>query len=123
LITESAIGLQGIESVIQSAGYNITFNELYLNWITALTLDERGIDDHLFHFEGCNARITRYDLLNTLPVFNKTISVNHYTFSIHKLVSPPNNFTVSITTFPVVSLGMIFPIHDSLGWHVIRNLH
>jgi hypothetical protein len=123
LITESAIGLRGVESVIQTAGYNITFNELYLNWLTALTLDERGIDDHLFHFEGCYARITSYDVINTLPVSNKTVPINHYAFHIHKLVSPPNNFAVSITTFPMVPLGIVFAIHDSLGWHVVQNFH
>ena len=123
LITEPAIGLRGVEAVIQSAGYNITFNELYLNWLTALTLDGRGIDDPLFHFEGCNARITSYDISNTLPVSNKIVPINHYAVYIHKLVSPPDNFTVSVTAFPIEPLGIVFAIHDSLGWHVVQNLH
>lgn len=123
LITEPDDGPHGIETVLHAAGYDITFNELFMNWITALTLDELGFQNNLFGFEGFDARITSYEVVDKLPLANKTISVNHYAFYIHKLEAPPNNFTVIINKIPQDVIGISLAIHDSCGWHVKQNLH
>ncbi len=123
LITEPADGPHGIEAVLQTAGYDITFNELYLNWITALTIDELGVCNNLYGFENLNARITRYYPVNVLPLLNQTISLRYYGFHIHKLQSPPNNFTVQIKKSSNQTIGVSIASHDAFGWHIYQNLH
>ncbi len=123
LINESSDGPQGIETVLQAAGYDITFNELFMNWITALTLDELGFQNNLFGFEGLNARMTSYEVVDKLPLIKKPLSISHYAFSIQKLETPPNNFTVSINKSPQDAIGISIAVHDSFGWHVKQNLH
>ncbi|MFX1283461.1 MAG: hypothetical protein ACFFB5_07390 [Promethearchaeota archaeon] len=123
LITEPDDGPHGIETVLHAAGYDITFNELFMNWITTLTLDELGFQNNLFGFEGFDARITNYEVVDKLPLANKTISVNHYAFYIHKLEAPPNNFTVIINKVPQDVIGISLAVHDSHGWYVNQNVH
>lgn len=123
LITESSKGLQGIEAVLQKAGYNITFNELFINWITALTIDKLDFQGNLYGFEGLDAQISSYEVVSNLPFLNKTISLGHYAFKILKINSPPNNFTISIFKSPQESLGVVFAIHSASGWQVQQYLH
>jgi hypothetical protein len=122
LIHEPSDGPQGIEAVLQSAGYDITFNELFMNWITALTIDELGFQNNLFGFEGCDPRISCNDIQNKIPV-NKSISLGHYAFHIQKLVSPPDNLTVTINKLPADAIGVSIAFHDAFGWHVRQSLH
>ena len=123
LITESADGPIGIENVLKTAGYNISFNELYLNWITAVTIDELGFSNNLYGFENLDARISKYDLVQELPLDNETISLRYYGFHIHKLESPPNNFTVEINKASYQTIGVSIAFHDTVGWHIHQCLH
>lgn len=122
LIDEPSDGPQGIEAVLQSAGYNITFNELFMNWITALTIDELGFQNNLFGFEGCDPRISCNGIQNKIPI-NQSISLGHYAFYIQKLISPPDNLTVTITRSPTHAIGVSMAFHDAFGWHVQQSLH
>jgi hypothetical protein len=123
LINESLDGPQGIEAIIQSAGYNITFNEIFLNWITALTIDEIGFRNNLFGFENCDPSTPKYDSISNYPTVNKSVIINHYAFCIHKLESPPGNFTVSVLMSRISSIGIILAVHDDFGWSVKQKLH
>ncbi len=123
LITEPADGPHGIEAVLQTAGDDITFNELYLNWIMALTIDELGFCNNLYGFENLNARITQYYPVGVLPLLNQTISLRYYGFHIHKLQSPPDNFTVQIKKSSNQTIGVSIASHDAIGWHIYQNLH
>jgi hypothetical protein len=123
LITEPADGPQGIESVLKAAGHNITFNDIYLNWITTVTIDELGFNNNLYGFENIDARISRYDLVHELPIANETISLRYYGFHIHKLESPPNNFTIKIKKASNQTIGVSVAFHDAFGWHIHQNLH
>ncbi len=123
LILEPADGPQGIENVLQAAGHNITFNDIYLNWITTVTIDELGFNNNLYGFENLDARISRYDLVHELPIANETISLRYYGFHIHKLESPPNNFTIKIKKASDQTIGVSVAFHDAFGWHIHQNLH
>ena len=123
LISETADGPHGIEAVLQTAGHDITFNELYLNWITALTIDELGFCNNLFGFENLDARITRYTPVNLLPLLNDTISLRYYGFHIHKLQFPSDDFTVQIKKISNQTIGVSVASHDALGWHISQHLH
>ncbi|MFX0181441.1 MAG: hypothetical protein ACFE95_00055 [Candidatus Hodarchaeota archaeon] len=123
LITESADGPQGVEQVLQAAGYSILFNELYLNWITAVTIDELGLNNNLYGFENLDVQIARYDLVHELPFVNDNISLRYYGFHIHKLESPPNNFTLKIKKASNHTIAVSIAFHDAYGWHIYQNLH
>ncbi|MFX0079037.1 MAG: hypothetical protein ACFE8O_07335 [Candidatus Hermodarchaeota archaeon] len=123
LITEPADGPHGIEAVLQTAGYDITFNELYLNWITALTIDEPGFCNSLYGFENLDARITQYIPVSMLPLLNQSISLRYYGFYIHKLQYPPDNFTIQIKKSSNQTIGVSIASHDAFGWHIYQNLH
>ena len=122
LITEPADGAYGIENVLQGAGNNITFNELYLNWITALTLDELGFRNNLYGYENLDARVTKYSLIRETSL-NDKVKLYYYGFHVHKLQSPSNEFTVKIRKDLDKTIGLSIVFHDALGWHVYQNLH
>jgi len=122
LITEPADGANGIENVLQRAGNNITFNELYLNWITALTLDELGFNNNLYGFKNLDARVTKYSLIRESSL-NDEIKLYYYGFHVHKLQSPSNEFKVKIRKDLDKTIGLSIVFHDALGWHVYQNLH
>ncbi|MFX1342172.1 MAG: hypothetical protein ACFFAL_05690 [Promethearchaeota archaeon] len=123
LITEPADGPHGIEAVLQMAGYDITFNELYLNWITALTIDELGFNNNLYGFENLDARISSYYPVGVFPLHNQTIPLRYYGFHVHKLLIPPDGFTVQINKASNQSIGVSIAVHDAFGWYIYQNLH
>ncbi|MFX1517801.1 MAG: hypothetical protein ACFFC6_15975 [Promethearchaeota archaeon] len=123
LITEPTDGPLGIERVLRAAGYNCTFNEIYLNWITAVTIDELGFDNNLYGFKNLDARISEYNLVQELPIVNETVSLRYYGFHIHKLEFPPNNLTLKINKASDQTIGVSIAFHDTFGWHIHQNLY
>ncbi|MFX0105947.1 MAG: hypothetical protein ACFE75_10710 [Candidatus Hodarchaeota archaeon] len=121
LITEPADGAHGIELVLQREGYNITFNELYLNWITALTIDELGFGNNLYGFETIDARVTKYTTVE-VPLLNHKIKLYYYGFHIHKIQPPSDEFTIDILKNTDKTIGVSIIFHDTSGWHVYQNL-
>ncbi|MFX1307540.1 MAG: hypothetical protein ACFFDG_12080 [Promethearchaeota archaeon] len=122
LIMEPADGAYGIENVLYSTGNDISFNELYLNWITALTLDEIGFMNNLYGFENLDARVTNYTSVN-FPLINDKVKLYYYGFHVHKISSLPNNFAVEIKKDQNTTIGFSIAFHDSMGWHVYQNLN
>lgn len=122
LITEPVDGSHGIELVLQRAGYNITFNELYLNWITALTIDELGFGNKLYGFENIDARVTKYTSVE-VPLLNDKVRLYYYGFHVHKIQSPSNEFKIEIRKDLDKTIGISIVLHDTLGWHVYQNLN
>ncbi len=122
LITEPADGSHGIELVLQRAGYNITFNELYLNWITALTIDELGFGNKLYGFENIDVRVSKYTTVE-VPLINDKVKLYYYGFHVHKIQSPSNEFKIEIRKDLDKTIGISIVFHDTLGWHVYQNLN
>ncbi len=123
LITEPTDGPLGIERVLKAAGYNSTFNDIYLNWITAVTINGLGFNNSLYSFENLTVRISKYNLVQELPIVNETVSLRYYGFHVHKLESPPNNFTLKIKKASYQTIGVSIAFHDNFGWHIHQNLH
>jgi len=122
LITEPTDGSLGIENVLKRAGYNITFNQLYLNWITALTIDETGFGSNLYGFVNLDAKITQFDLVR-IPLLEEKVKLYYYGFHIHKIQFPPNNFTIAIRKNQDITIGFSIVFHDTNGWHIYQSLN
>ncbi len=122
LIQEPTDGPQGIEIVLRTAGYNISFNELFLNWITALTIDQTGFENNLYGFLELDAQISNYKVVDTLPMINTSTSINHYAFQVYKVVHPLDNLCITIDKSPEQTLGVVLVIHDDLGWRVTQSI-
>ncbi len=122
LITEPSNGPEGIEAVLQSAGYDITFNELYLNWLVALTIDELGFENNLYGFEGLDAQISSFTPIYELPIVNQSFSCNHYAFKVFKFQTNVDNFTITVEKSPDEVIGAALVIHDTFGWFVKKKL-
>ena len=123
LVKEQGDGAIGIESCLQKAGFNITFNELYFNWITALTIDKLGFENNLYGFKNLDARITNLDLITDFPALPKTLSLRFYGFHIQKFQVLPNNFAIQIKKVASQTIGTSVVIHNENGWKVYKNLH
>ncbi len=123
LVKEPGDGAIGVESCLQKAGFNITFNELYFNWITALTIDRLGFENNLYGFENLDARITNFDLITDFPVFSKILSLRFYGFHIQKFQVLPNNFAIQIKKATDQTIGTSVAIHNDQGWEIYKNLH
>ncbi|MFX0113754.1 MAG: hypothetical protein ACFFB3_04340 [Candidatus Hodarchaeota archaeon] len=123
LITEPTDGPHGIEAVLRAAGYDITFNDLYLNWITAVTIDELGFQNDLYGFKEIDARISCYELVEELPLLNEAIAIRYYGFYVHKLQSPPNSFAIQIRKSSNQTIGVSLAVLNDYGWQVHQCLH
>ena len=114
-------GPEAIEFVLSNHGFNISFNEIFLDFITACTIDELGIYGDLYGF--VNADYTTYTrrLIYELPFSILDIKHRYYNIEINKITAVPNNYTIEIETPESPrSLGVVTVIHDDNGWNVTQ---
>jgi len=123
LVKEQRDGAIGIESCLQKAGFNITFNELYFNWITALTIDKLGFENNLYGFKNLDARMKNFDLITDFPALPKTLSLRFYGFHIQKFQVLPKNFAIQIKKAASQTIGTSVIIHNENGWEIYKKLH
>ncbi|MHA2350581.1 MAG: hypothetical protein ACXADL_13230 [Candidatus Thorarchaeota archaeon] len=124
ICTEPLNNIQGIEKVLADAGHNITFNEIYLDWITAIVLDETGFDDGLYGFENFDLQVDVTETLSTIPINNESQELRYYAPYIWEITDLQDNLWVEIEkpadydywVTPAVSIAF----HDSEGWHVTQ---
>ncbi len=114
-------GPKGIEEALLLHGYNVSFNELFLDFITACTIDELGIYDDLFGFVNTDIQISRRTTVSSLPYSQNDVKHRYYCTEIHELETPSDNFTLKIETPEVPrSLGLSVVIHDQNGWNISK---
>ncbi|MHA2362230.1 MAG: hypothetical protein ACXAB6_09955, partial [Candidatus Thorarchaeota archaeon] len=124
ICTEPLNNIQGIEKVLADAGHDITFNEIYLDWITAIVLDETGFDDGLYGFENFDLQVDVTETLSTIPINNESQELRYYAPYIWEITDLQDNLWVEIEKpadyawwhTPAVSIAF----HDSEGWHVTQ---
>lgn len=116
-------GPEAYESVLSNHGFEISFNSLFLDFITACTIDELEICDDLFGFVNADFHITNTRLISSLPSTKADIEHRYYGVEIEKITSAPDKFTLEIET-PVYprSLGIVIIIEDDNGWNVTQSL-
>ncbi|MFX0108717.1 MAG: hypothetical protein ACFE7R_10555, partial [Candidatus Hodarchaeota archaeon] len=111
-------GAVGLETALDAAGHNISFNQLYLDWMTALTIDEQGFADNRYCLQGINATIQDYSTIESLPYQDDTLPLYCYGSKVYQLTSPSDNFIVEMSQPADDVAGISVAYRDIHGWHV-----
>jgi len=111
-------GAVGLETALDAAGYNISFNELYLDWMTALTIDEQGFADDRYCLQGMDATIQDYTTIESLPYQDDSLSLYCYGSKVYQITSPPDSFSVEMSQPADGVAGLSIAYRDAHGWHV-----
>ncbi len=111
-------GALGLETALDAAGHNISFNELYLDWMTALTIDEQGFADDRYSFQSMDATIQDYSTIESLPYQDESLQLYCYGSKVYQLTSPPDSFSVEMSQPADGVAGLSVAYRDLHGWHV-----
>jgi hypothetical protein len=118
LVPQEEDGAQGLETALEAAGYNITFNDLYLDWMTALTIDEQGLSDDRYCLQDMNATIQDYTAIGSLPYQDNSLALYCYGSKVYQLSTPPDSFRVELSQPADDVAGLSVAYRDTYGWHV-----
>jgi len=122
LVQNDDDGAHGIETTLMEAGYNISFNQLYLDWITALTINELGFDDDKYGFHNLDVRIQEISGVDTLPLDIEDMEIWCYGSRVFELTHPTDGVKVETTASVSGKIGVSLALHDSTGWHVTQSI-
>ena len=120
---DSYDGTSGIEYVLSNHGYDTSFNEIFLDFITACTIDELGVYNDLYGFINADYRIANRKTVSSLPTTFSNIVHRYYGIEILEFSNPPDMFTLELETptYPR-SLGVVLIIQDDDGWNVTQSI-
>jgi len=122
LVQHNDDGAYGIETALEDAGYNISFNQLYLDWITALTINELGFADNKYGYINLDVTIEDISVVDNLPFNVETMDVWCYGSNIFELADPGNGFTIETSSPSTGKTGVSIVFHDVEGWHVSQTI-
>ena len=118
LVQHEGDGAQGLETALEGAGHNISFNDLYLDWMTALTIDEQGFSEDRYCLQDMNATIQDYTIIGSLPYQDDSLALYCYGSKVYRITSPSDHFTVEMSQPAEDVAGLSVAYRDSTGWHV-----
>ncbi len=118
LVQQEDDGAAGVETALEEAGHLITFNELYLDWMTALTIDEPDFADDRYCLRNIDATIQDYTDIGPLPFQDDSLSLYCYGSKVYRLTSPPDSFSVDMSQPTGGVAGLSVAYRDVNGWHV-----
>ena len=116
-------GIESLESILEAKGFNVSFNEIFMNWIVACIIDLPELNNNLYSFE--NTDFTVKDILEVqeLPTSEVQLDLNYYGIDIRKIDSPSDNFTLKVETpRDPYGLGVISIIEDANGLNITKNM-
>ena len=123
LVLATQDGAIGVDYALNAIGSNDTFNDVFLNWITACVIDSETFDNGKYGFTSVDFRVDIDEEVNSIP--HEMLDVKHYPYGFHvkKFIQPPDEFTFSITNpYPTYSVGISIVFKDQNGWN-INQLH
>lgn len=123
LVSITEDGPAGIETAMRNKGLNYTFNEIYLDWITACTIDLVDFADGKYGYRTANFKINFLTQISQLPYNSEKNHHKLYGFNVKKLNSPPDEFTIKITNPKPHALGISVVINDENGWNITQAIH
>ncbi len=118
LVQHEDDGAFGMETALNEAGHNISFNDLYLDWMTALTIDEPGFADDRYCLHDIDVTIQEYTTIDSLPYHESTVSLYTYGSKVYQITSPPDSFSVEMSQPADGVAGLSVAYRDAHGWHV-----
>ncbi len=121
LVSQSADGALAIDAVLTSKDYNLSFNDVYLDWITACVIDEISFADGIYGFESVNYKISTFTPIGYyFPIERSEIRHYYYGFIVNRISSPYDNFTFVIDNPYPYALGISIIVKDDIGWNVTQ---
>jgi len=118
LVQHEDDGAFGLETALNDAGHNISFNDLYLDWMTALTIDEQGFADDRYYLRDIDATIQEYTTIDSLPYQEHTVPLYCYGSKVYQITSPPDSFSIEMSQPADGLAGLSVAYRDAHGWHV-----
>ncbi len=122
LVTIDEDGPAGIEKALQNRDVDISFNEIFLDFITACTIDLEEFADGRYGYQTAEFNIESVKQNSQLPFTTGDRKYILYGFRVNKFNSPPNEFTVKITNPKPYALGISVAINDRNGWNVSQTV-
>ena len=122
LVTIVEDGPAGIEKALQNRGLSISFNEIFLDFIIACTIDLEEFADGRYGYQTAEFKIGAVNQISQLPYNITDRKYNLYGFRVCKINSPPNEFTVKITNPKPDALGISAAINDKNGWNITQTV-
>ncbi|MFX1273311.1 MAG: hypothetical protein ACFFAX_16635, partial [Promethearchaeota archaeon] len=118
LVQHEGDGALGLETALKDAGHNISFNELYLDWMTALTIDQQGFANDRYCLREMNATIQNRTTIHSLPYQEDSVPLYCYGSKVYQVSSPPDTFSVEMSQPAQGVAGLSVAYRDAHGWHV-----
>ena len=120
LVQQEIDGALGIETTLHESGYDITFNEVFLDWITALVIDCPDIEEGQYGFSKIDFQLQNTAVID-YPLVNESQALNYYGFQAYNVANSPDSFNCEISGNPSDLLGLSIAFHDVDGWHIQQS--
>ncbi|MCK5046271.1 MAG: hypothetical protein KAS22_06805 [Candidatus Heimdallarchaeota archaeon] len=114
-------GAIGIDKALEHFGYDLTFNDIYLDWITACALDDTSFDGGIYGFETVDYTIQAAS--SVLFDFPRTRTHYYYGFDVKRMYLPRDNFTFVIDNPYPYALGVSIILENESGIQVIKEIY
>jgi len=121
LVSQTSVGAGSVEDALSAVGVTIDFNDLFLNWATALYVDDTSFGGGLFGFDDLDISMD-YDLVTTYPVTKNNRLNRYYGIYAAKLDSPLDKLMLETESIGGKYLGLSIAIHDLDGWSVEKSV-
>jgi hypothetical protein len=121
MVASTSVGPVSVENALQGLGHSIDFNDLYLNWITALYVDDTSFGGGLYGYENLDISMS-YNLVSTFPATLTNRLNRYYGIYALKLDSPPDVQMLEITPPSTYSVGISIAVHNASGWTVKTSI-
>jgi hypothetical protein len=107
-----------LETALKAIGHNITFNDLYIDWITALTIDEQGFGNDRYCLRDIDATFQDFTIIDSLPYQRENMALYCYGSKVYQIQSPADCFCVEMTQPADGVAAISVAYRDVYGWHV-----
>ena len=116
-------GPAAIDEALTNNSYDINFNDLFLDFITACILDELNVFDDIYGFNNADFQLDTKTIIYEYPLIGAEFKHGYYSITSLKLLSPPNELTLKIEnpSYPR-SLGYSIAIYDENGWNITQTV-
>ena len=113
-----------IDYALTYFGYDLTFNDIYLDWITACVIDEPSIYGGIYGFQTVDYKIQAHVPIGlTFPIEKSNRIHYYYGFEVKSIYTDSDNFTFTVDNPYPFALGISVVIEDESGWNVTTALH